>query len=271
MTIIEDYLTPNPYSRSQEKLHNVKGLVVHWVANPNTTARNNRNFFENRKLGNSGYGAAHDIIDLNGDLIRCLPYNEVAFHVGSSLPYRAGTDQIYTPLAWDKLNTHDSKLIKPYPNLTTIGVECCHIDWTGLMTDETYNTLMLWCVNQLTSYKLTTEDLYLHKEIVGWKDCHYWFVSKPNEWVLFKQKVKLIMENGGIQMIDQLLAQIQQQEVRIQELEKQNCSPAIPVWSKDYVDLFVQKGWIQDPNNRSNDLYAMITIFGRLLKEKKIL
>ena len=41
-----DLLTPNPYSRPQKPLEEVRGIVVHYVANPCSTARENRSYFE---------------------------------------------------------------------------------------------------------------------------------------------------------------------------------------------------------------------------------
>ena len=37
-----DLLTPNPYSRPQKPLEEVRGIVVHYVANPCSTARKGR-------------------------------------------------------------------------------------------------------------------------------------------------------------------------------------------------------------------------------------
>jgi N-acetylmuramoyl-L-alanine amidase len=268
MNIIEAYLTPNEYSRPQTPLKSVKGLVVHWVANPMSTAIANRNFFESRKNGNDGYGSAHDIIDLNGDLIKCLPYDEMAYQVGSSQPYAAGTNQIYTPAAWQKLNSHNNPNIQPYPNDCTIGVECTHIDWDGTMTNETYESLILWCVENLMKYGLTVDDLYLHKEIVGWKDCHMWFVKNPDKWVEFKQEVDYIIKNGGVQMIQELQAQVQQLQQEIANL-KQYQSMEIPAWAQSAIASITSKvdsngqPIMQDPNGRSYDLYAILTILHR--------
>ncbi|MNR15482.1 N-acetylmuramoyl-L-alanine amidase [compost metagenome] len=81
--------------------------------------------------------------------------------------------------------------MKPYPNNCTIGIECTHIDSKGKMTDATYDTLVEFSANLCKTYKLNPlTDLWLHKEVVGWKDCHLWFVNNPKEWASFKQKVK---------------------------------------------------------------------------------
>jgi N-acetylmuramoyl-L-alanine amidase len=268
MKVIEAYLTPNQYSRPQTPLVAVKGLVVHWVANPGSSAMANRNFFENRKNGNDGYGSAHDIIDLNGDLIRCLPYDEMAYQVGSSQPYAPGTNQIYTPKAWEKLNTHASN-VQPYPNNCTIGVECTHIDWDGTMTNETFETLLIWCVENLMKYNLTVDDLYLHKEIVGWKDCHMWFVKNPDKWDAFKRDVDFIMKNGGIKMIQELQAQIAQLQQEVQTLKEYQSMPSIPQWAAEAVQSAYNtigkdgQPIMNSPEGRSYDLYAIMTILHR--------
>lgn len=84
----------------------------------------------------------------------------MAYHVGSTT---------YTASALKGLST--------YPNNCTIGIECNHIDMSGKMTSETYQSLLKFCVQLLKRYNLTENDLWLHKEVVGWKDCHRWLPS----------------------------------------------------------------------------------------------
>lgn len=232
--IIEKLLTPNKYSRPQDKLKGVKGIVVHWVANPQASAEANRNFFENRKYGKTGYGSAHYIIDLNGDVIRCIPENEVAYHVGS---------KTYTKEALSKLST--------YPNNCTIGIECCHVDWNGKMTDATYNTLVELATDLLKKYKLTTNDLWLHKEVVGWKDCHKWFVDHPDEWVKFKKLVadrlnlKPIQKTNEKQSVQKLTPQPKQEKVATPTVQsqqnKQSLQEVMIMKMSDFVNNYNMK------------------------------
>ncbi len=274
MKVIEAYLTPNKYSRPQTKLICVKGLVVHWFANPRSTGMANRNFFENRKFGKTGYGSAHDIIDLNGDLIRCLLYDEEAYQVGSSLPYKQGSKQIYTPIAWEKLNTNSNKNIKPYPNNCTIGVECSHLDWDGNMTPETVDTLFHWCLDRCKEFNLTADDIYLHQEIVGWKQCHMYYVKNPQEWIKFKQRVRDKLNEVTIssqeefteeelKMIQELQAQVQALTAEVQKLKEFNSMSAIPAWATEAVKSCVDQKILANPNGRSYDLYSIITILHR--------
>ena len=56
MQIIHDFLTKNEYSRPGKKLQKVLAIVIHWTANPRTSAQENGDFFESIKTGMSGYG-----------------------------------------------------------------------------------------------------------------------------------------------------------------------------------------------------------------------
>lgn len=179
MTINEQLLTINEYSRPAKELHEVKGIVVHWVANPMSTAQANKDFFENRKHGGLGYGSAHYIIGLKGEIIRCIPENELSYNCGAK-EYK-----------FDAL-----KLLGNYPNSTTIGIECCHLDWTGKMTQETYSSLIGLTLELCRKYKLNPlKQVLLHYEITG-KDCHKWFVDNPAEWQNFKQAVANTMNKN---------------------------------------------------------------------------
>lgn len=234
MKSIHHYLSVNPYSRPGTALGDVRLIVIHYVANPNTSAKANRNYFENLKwqarrsyvaqiprdenlpashvseedvketsriddvdmIPSSlmfqkqapRYASSHDIIDLNGDLYHCIPYNEVAYHTGSSLPYTKGSQQVYTPMVWEKLS--GTYHVKPNPNMHSIGVECTHIDQKGQMSDATYHRLVDWCAHMLSRYNLPLDALCLHRDVVGWKKCHRFFVDSPMEWRVFCEKVQ---------------------------------------------------------------------------------
>lgn len=166
-------LTPNKWSRPQNPLQKVKGIVVHWIASPMGKPEGVWNFWENRKYGENGYGSAHEVIGLDGNILISLPHNEMAYAVGS---------KTYTEKAIKKLGN--------YPNLTTYNIECCHLDWDGRMTKDTIQSLRerlaYWCkyfnLNPL-------EDIWLHKTVVGWKDCHRWYVNNPSEFDQLKKDV----------------------------------------------------------------------------------
>lgn len=173
MNIDVQLIPINEYSRPGKKLKSIYGIVLHWVANPESSALANRNFFESRKDGKDSYGSAHYIIDMNGSVIQCIPNHEMAYHCGS---------KIYTEYALTKYGT--------YPNNCTIGIELCHPDWEGSFTDETFLSAINLCAALCKKYMLNPGlDITTHHNIVGWKDCPKWFMGHPEDLQLFILKV----------------------------------------------------------------------------------
>lgn len=84
MKITQRLLTPNEYSRPQKPIKELLGIVIHWTANPYANAEQTRFFFEAKKTGMGGYGSAHYIIGQNGEIIQCIPTNEIAYHCGTN-------------------------------------------------------------------------------------------------------------------------------------------------------------------------------------------
>lgn len=79
LPIQHQFLTINPYSRSGKSLHRVNGIVIHYTANPGSTAKNNRNYFENLRYTKTTSVSSHFIIGLDGEIIQCIPLNEIAY------------------------------------------------------------------------------------------------------------------------------------------------------------------------------------------------
>ena len=56
----KDYLTVNEWSRPGTPLEEIRGVVIHYVGNPGTTAEANRNYFESLSSGDEGvYASSH--------------------------------------------------------------------------------------------------------------------------------------------------------------------------------------------------------------------
>ena len=170
MRITDALLTPNKYSRSQIPLKNVKKVVLHYVGNPGSSAMANRNYFENQK--NSGrYVSSHYIVGLEGEILRCVPENEVAY-------------------CSNQANTY------------SISIECCHPDATGKFTDATTASAAELCAYLLKKYGLSIDDLIRHYDVTG-KQCPLWFVPTKYQsadianarWAGFKALVSQKMEN----------------------------------------------------------------------------
>jgi N-acetylmuramoyl-L-alanine amidase len=178
-------------------------LGFHWVAIPNSSAMDNRYYFENRNHGKTCYGSAHEIVDSNGDVVLAIPPNEMAYHVGS----KTYTDEALAVLG-------------EYPNDCTYGIECTHIDWEGNMTKETLETLANRCADLCKKYDLNPiTDIWTHKQVVGWKNCPKYFVDHPDKFEAFKIKVKELMnQNESIEKWQQELGEQSLEKLAIMEI-----------------------------------------------------
>jgi len=179
--ITQKLLTPNPYSRPQTPLHRVKGLIMHWVGNPWTTALFNRNFFEGLKNQDptskkkKKYASAHLIVGLDGEILQCVPLDEIAHHAGP------------TP----QTTKEAKRIFGDYPNGCLIGIETCHLDWDGRYTDKTWHSAVKLCAWLCQEFGLTEDDIFTHHYITG-KGCPRWFVRNPDEWVRFINDVEMV-------------------------------------------------------------------------------
>lgn len=162
MQITKNFLTPNPYSRPQIQLKKVTGIVVHYVGNPGSSAMANRNYFENLRTTKITYASSHYIIGLNGEIIQCIPEDEIAYCSNSANSY-------------------------------TLSIECCHPDGSGKFNAMTYNSLVELCVDICKRYKLTPKtDIIRHYDVTG-KACPLYYVRNPSDWTAFKNTVYEVM------------------------------------------------------------------------------
>lgn len=164
-TVNVNLLTPNPYSRPQLPLEKVNGIVVHYVANPCSTARENRNYFESLKDQTSKNGtsvSSHFVIGLEGEVVQCIPLDEVAYASNNR-------------------------------NSDTISIECCHPDETGKFYDSTYQSLVDLCSYLCVQFKLKPEDVIRHYDVTG-KICPKYFVDHEDAWEQFHEDVKAAMK-----------------------------------------------------------------------------
>ena len=151
MQIIHDFLTINEYSRPGRRIREMLGLVMHWTANPAANAKQNRDFFESKKTGMSGYSSAHYIIDQNGIIIAAVPEDEVAYHCGSSDKDPA-SGKVYTDEARRRFGKYASE--SSSPNLCTLGVELCPKDADGNFTHATIDAARALCAHICRRYAL---------------------------------------------------------------------------------------------------------------------
>ena len=140
-------------SRRGVYLEGVRDIVIHYVGNPGTTARQNRDYYENP----SSEVSSHFVIGLEGEIIQCIPLYEKS-----------------------SASNHRNK--------DTISIEVCHPDETGRFTDASYRSLVRLTAWLLDVCGLDSNDIIRHYDITA-KQCPLYFVIHEDAWEQFKRDV----------------------------------------------------------------------------------
>lgn len=138
----------------------VRDIAVHYVGNPGTTARQNRNYFNQKGVEVS----SHFIVGLEGEIVQCIPLDEKS---------SATNDR----------------------NIDTISIEVCHPDETGRFNDASYASLVKLCTWLMGQYGLDETHLIRHYDVTG-KQCPLYFVQHEDAWERFKQDVVSYQRTG---------------------------------------------------------------------------
>lgn len=162
--IMVDLLEVNEYSRPGEKSDRIEGIVVHYTANPGTSAKQNRNYFNNLKDTHETKASSHFIIGIEGEIIQCVPTWELAYASNG--------------------RNHD-----------TVSIECCHPDESGKFTKETYVSLVQLTAWLCEKFDLEESAVIRHYDITG-KNCPKYFVENETEWEKFKTAVANARNSG---------------------------------------------------------------------------
>ena len=154
----EDFLTVNEYSRPGDPLTEVNNIFVHYTANPGTSAAQNRSYFEQLKDNHERSASAHFIIGYNGEIIQCVPLDEIAYAVQTR-------------------------------NEDSISIECCYKADNGQVTQETYDYLIRLLSWLIDAYELEPEDILRHYDCGG-KKCPIYYTEHEDAWEQLKEDVK---------------------------------------------------------------------------------
>lgn len=153
-----ELLTPNPYSRPEIPLEKVNGIVIHYTANPGSSAKSNRNYFEGLKDSGQTYASSHFIVGLKGEIIQCIPSREIAY---------ASNER----------------------NEDTLSIETCHPDESGRYNQATYDSLVELTAWLCHKFDLQSTDVIRHYDVTG-KICPKAFVEDEQAWEQFRRDVQ---------------------------------------------------------------------------------
>ena len=152
--IQQDFIAQDSHSRTGREMKRVNDIVIHYVANPGSTAKGNRDYFDSSQSRVS----AHFVVGLKGEVIQCIPLDEQS---------SASNDR----------------------NPDTISIEVCHPDSTGKFNDKTYSAVIKLTAWLCEEFHLDEEDVIRHYDVTG-KNCPKYYVEHPKAWEQFKQDVK---------------------------------------------------------------------------------
>lgn len=152
-----DLLDINEYSRPGIPLDKVKGIVIHYTANPGSTAKNNRDYFQGLKDSHETKVSSHFVVGIDGEIVQCVPSSEIAY---------ASNER----------------------NEDTLSIETCHRDESGEFSDATYISLVRLTGWLCYRFNLTEDDVIRHYDVTG-KNCPKYYVENPEKWEEFKKDV----------------------------------------------------------------------------------
>ncbi|MCO7123494.1 peptidoglycan recognition protein family protein [Ihubacter massiliensis] len=153
----QDFIGKDGHSRTGKSMKRVNDIVIHYVANPGSSAKANRDFFDSSQSSVS----AHFVVGLKGEVIQCVPLNEQS---------SASNDR----------------------NPDTISIEVCHPKANGKFNSKTYGALIKLTAWLCDEFGLDEEDVIRHYDITG-KDCPKYYVEHPDAWKKLKKDVKKAM------------------------------------------------------------------------------
>lgn len=160
-TWTEDFLTPNEYSRPGDALKEINSVFVHYTANPGTSAAQNRSYFEQQKDTHERSVSAHFIIGYEGEIIQCVPLDEIAYAVQTR-------------------------------NEDSVSIECCYQAEDGSFTQETYDSLIKLLKWLVEVYDLDVDEDILRHYDCGGKKCPIYYTEHNDAWEALKEDVKTL-------------------------------------------------------------------------------
>ena len=160
----QDYIPVNDWSRPGTPLEDINAVVIHYVGNPGTTARANRNYFASLSSGEKGtYASSHFVVGLEGEVVQCVPLTEIAYASNGR-------------------------------NGDTVSIEVCHPDETGEFSPVTYDRCVELTAWLCREFKLDPEkDVIRHYDVTG-KECPLYYVEHPEAWERLKADVAAELE-----------------------------------------------------------------------------
>lgn len=175
--------------RDGRPLGDLRAVVVHNVGNPKYTLDETIKLWEEKGIQNNNRGSnAHYYIAGDGKTTRIVPENERANHSGAlEIDYTSGAKEKFASgnETWPTL-----------PNKYSIGIEMYQIDYSGTVTDATYDSTVELAADILLRNDLNpSTDLIRHYDVTDSIACPLYYIQNQDKWTELKDDVAEVMIN----------------------------------------------------------------------------
>ena len=189
-----------------------KGIILHYIGNPGTTARQNASYFAHVGTQTS----VHYIVD-EEEIIEIIPPEEKSY----------GTSD----------RAHNESFIQ---------IEMCHPDASGRIEEAVLEKVVWLCRELMGRYGIT--EIIRHYDVTG-KKCPLWYVEHPEEWEALKGRIveggdEMTEElRGALAEIEERLTAIE--AVTVSRMIYNYVDGNMPEWARETVQKLMDKGYLR--------------------------
>ena len=182
-----------------------RGIILHYIGNPGTSARQNASYFAHVGTQTS----VHYIVD-DREVIEIIPPDRKSY----------GTSD----------RAHNESFIQ---------IEMCHPDASGRIEEAVLEKVVWLCRELMGRYGIT--EIIRHYDVTG-KKCPLWYVEHPEEWEALKGR---IVEGGDemTEELERRLAAIE--AVTVNRMIYNYVDENMPEWARGTVQKLMDRGYLR--------------------------
>ena len=189
-----------------------RGIILHYIGNPGTSARQNASYFAHVGTQTS----VHYIVD-DREVIEIIPPDRKSYGTSS--------------------RRHNESFIQ---------IEMCHPDESGKVSNATLTNVVCLCRELMKQYEIT--EIIRHYDVTG-KRCPLWYVDHPEEWEALKRRIveggdEMTEElRGALAEIEERLTAIE--AVTVSRMIYNYVDGNMPEWARGTVQKLMDKGYLR--------------------------
>ena len=180
-------------------------LILHYIGNPGTTARQNASYFAQVNSQTS----VHYIVD-DGEIIEIIPPDQKSYGTSS--------------------REHNERGIQ---------IEMCHPDASGRISETTLYNVVWLCRELMERYGIT--EIIRHYDVTG-KKCPLWYVNHPEEWEALKERI-VEGEDEMTEELERRLTAVE--AVTVNRMIYNYVDENMPEWARGTVQKLMDRGYLR--------------------------